>query len=152
MRMTSLVLQRICLTVVTLLMLGCRSYSLEKEFFVQPLGTRLERMRQYSLEDQYRIFRYGNDVVHPPLTDLANPIAEKGSVAIPLLIDHLNADDDDFTVRDTLLVLERMQSSGSYDVKSDAAVMTTLDSKVSTVKDKEWRTTCLKMLERIRGG
>jgi hypothetical protein len=79
MRMTTPVLQRICVTVVTLLMLGCRSYSLEKDFFVQPLGTRLERMRQYSLEDQYWIFRYGNDVVHPPLTDLANPIAEKGS-------------------------------------------------------------------------
>jgi hypothetical protein len=64
---------------------------------------------------------------------MANPIAERGGAAVPLLMDRLNADDDDFTARDTLLVFERMSSFKTYDVKSDAAVMSALASKVSMV-------------------
>jgi hypothetical protein len=144
--------QRTFLAIAGLLWLGCDNHRLEEKFFEQPLGTRLERLKQYSLEDQYRVFRYGNDVVHPPLTDLADPIAAQGSAAVPVLLDRLKADESDFTVRDTLLIFERMSSSKIYDVKSDSAVLAALTSKVSTVKDQDWRATCVKILDQIRGG
>jgi hypothetical protein len=129
---------------------GCASHRLEREFFSKnPAATRVDRLRQYSLEDQYRLFRYGNDRFEPPLTGLARPIAERGSSAIPFLLEKLKQQADDITVRDVLLVFETMGSIKSYDVKSDAVVMGALRSRVSTMNDAGWQTVCLNMLGRI---
>jgi hypothetical protein len=142
----------IVLVFVGVTLLGCDGHRLERECFRQPLADRLERLRARSLDDQYRIFRYGNDVIEPPLTDLANPIAERGKAAIPFLLARLMVDTDDFSVRDILLVLGKMTSSKTYDVKSDVSVMTALSSRISGMKAKEWRTVCQTMLERIKDG
>jgi hypothetical protein len=133
-----------------LMALGCRNHQLEQSFFDKPPGDRLERLRQYSLADQYKIFRYGNDEMEPPLMELADPIAEKGSAAVPFLVDQLNAKPDDIAIRDTLLIFETMARSGRYDVKSDTPLMTALASRVSGMKDKDWQAICLKKLELIR--
>jgi hypothetical protein len=109
----------------------------------------MDRLRQYSLDDQYRLFRYGNDRFEPPLTGLAKPIAERGQSAVPFLLEKLNPHADDLTVRDVLSLFEAMGSIKSYDVKSDARVMDRLRSRVSTMKDPEWKTVCSKMLGRI---
>ncbi len=82
--------------------------------------------------------------------DLSIPIAERGTRAIPFLLNQLNSHADDITTRDILLIFERMASSGSYDVKSDDALMATLNSKVSEMKDKEWQSICIKKIQRIR--
>jgi len=140
---------RIVLAFACLLVLGCESHDLEENFFKQPLANRVERLRQYPLADQYKIFRYGNDF-EPPLMDLADPIAERGATAVPFLLDQLNSKPDDITVRDILLIFGTMASSKSYDVKSDAALMTTLASRVSGMKDQGWQVVCLKMLQRIK--
>ena len=83
--------------------------------------------------------------------ELAGPIAERGAEAVPFFVSKLKVDEDDIAVRDILLIFERMEASGSYDVKADASLMTLLTSKVSEMKDKGWQDTCLKKLERIRG-
>jgi hypothetical protein len=70
---------RILLAFACFLALGCESHDTEKNFFKQPLANRVERLRQYSLVDQYKIFRYGNDMREPPFMDLAIPIAERGA-------------------------------------------------------------------------
>ena len=88
---------------------GCGNYRFERHVvFDGPPATRIHQVRQYSLEDQYRIFRYGNDVVEPPLFGLAEPIAERGATAIPFLQKQLNAEPDDTTVRDLLLIFQEM--------------------------------------------
>lgn len=138
------------LACLVLVLLGCENRDLEKNFFKQPLANRVERLRQYPLADQYKIFRYGNDKIEPPLMDLANPIAEKGATAVPFLLDQLNSKSDDITVRDILLIFETMATSKSYNVKSDAALMSVLTERVSTMKDEGWKDNCLKMLDRIR--
>ena len=126
------------------------TFKVEKDFFKQPLATRVERLRKYSLEDQYKIFRYGNDKIEPPLMDLAIPIAERGRKAVPFLMDRLNAKADDETVIDVVLIFDRMALSKSYDVKDDATVMSALSAKVAGVKDPESRNGCLVDLQRIR--
>jgi len=87
--------------------LGCRNHHLEKSFFDRPAADRVERLRQYSSADQYKIFRYGNDHKEPPTMELARPIAERGAAAVPFLIDQLNATADDIAIRDILVVLRR---------------------------------------------
>lgn len=107
----------ITLALACLVALGCRGQNVEKAFFDKPAGDRVERLRQYSLGDQYKIFRYGNDRIEPPAMGLAIPIAERGASAVPFLIDQLKAGSDDVAVRDILLIFEMLEASGSYNVK-----------------------------------
>ena len=141
---------RVILVLACFIALGCESHGLEESFFKQPLANRVERLRQYRLEDQYKIFRYGMDRKEPPLMDLSIPIAERGATAVAFLQDQLSSTSDDITIRDILIVLERMASYHTYDVKSDTALMTTLASKVSGMKDKGWQPICLKGIQQIR--
>ena len=133
-----------------LFLLGCEGHELEENFFKQPPADRVERLRRYPLPDQYKIFRYGNDRKEPPFMDLAEPIAEKGATAVPFLVEQLNSESHDIAVRDILLIFATMASSKSYDVKSDSVLMSALSSKVSAVKDKQWKDICSKMLQHIR--
>jgi len=131
---------------------GCSNHKFERHVvFDGPAATRLERVRQYSLEDQYKIFRYGNDVVEPPLMGLAKPIAERGAAAIPFLLKQLNMGPNDTAIRDLLLIFQEMAFSKPYDVKADTALVSILNVKVAGMKDKEWQSVCLTMLQRIRG-
>ena len=106
-------------------------------------------MGQYSLDDQYRIFRYGSDRFEPPIMGLARPIAEKGKTVIPFLLGKLSPQPDDVTVRDVLTVFETMSAIKSYDVKSDGVVMDALRSSVLAMRDEGWRKVGLQMLQRI---
>jgi hypothetical protein len=129
---------------------GC-GYKFERHVvFDGPVATRIDRVRQYPLEDQYRIFRYGNDVVEPPILDLAKPIAERGATAVPFLLKQLDAHSDDTTTRDLLAIFQQMEISKSYEVKADSALMDKLDIRVQAIKDNEWRAICSTMLRRIK--
>jgi hypothetical protein len=133
-----------------LFVLGCKHDRLEESFFDRPPSSRLERLRShYSLEDQYKIFRYGNDQIEPPVMELAEPIAERGETAVPFLVSQLSSGDD-LTVRDVLLIFQAMAKSKRYDVKHDQVLMRLLASKVSGMKREGWRKVCLDMLQGIR--
>jgi hypothetical protein len=138
------------LCVVLAFLSTCGGHHLEKTFFAAPAASRVERLREYSLPDQYKIFRYGNDQMEPPAMELALPIAERGRAAIPFLTDQLKGSKDDVEVRDILLIFERMDSAGRCMVHADASLMKLLDSRVSAMKDQDWRATCTKMLQRIK--
>lgn len=129
--------------------LGCQSHVFEKRFFREDLASRVERARKLPLEQQYKLFRYGNDVIHPPLMDMAIPIAERGKAAVPFLLEQLHTDDDDLAAEDILLVFYRMAALGTYPVKSDPTVMDALQARVSNLENRERRTTAEKTLKRI---
>lgn len=120
------------------------------KFLKQPVASRVERVRQYPLEEQYEIFRYGNDVIHPPDMELANPIAERGASAIPFLLNKLTQDVDDVTVRDIMLIFLAMGWTRSYDVKSDNVVMIALSASVDRIQGQPWHDTCVDTLRRIK--
>jgi hypothetical protein len=137
------------LTIACFVAAGCPNHHLERDFFDKPPGDRVERLRQYMLADQYKIFRYGNDEIEPPDMELAEPIAERGAEAVPFLMDQLNANVDGIAVRDILLVFETMAYSGRYNVKANSGLMKVLTSKVSGMRDHGWQNFCLKMLQTI---
>ena len=78
-------------------------------------------------------------------------MADQEKVVIPFLLGKIAPPVDDITVRDVLSLFETMGSIKSYDVNSDALVMDTLRSRVSTMKDPGWKAVCSKMLGRIKG-
>jgi len=128
---------------------NCTAKSIEEAFFDKPAHSRLERFANYSLEDQYKIFRYGNDRIEPPVMELAEPIAAKGKTAVPFLRAQLQRAKDDLTVRDILRVFQTMARLRTYDVKSNAPLMNDVRSKVAEVKNGPWGDTCVKMLRRL---
>jgi hypothetical protein len=133
-----------------LLLVACAGHKFEKSFISQvPARDRIDRLRQYSLEDQYRIYRYGNDCIEPPLMDLAEPIAERGATAVPFLLAKLDPKADDMSIRDVLVIFHMMAYLKAYNVKSDTLVMGTLRARVSTMKDAEWKRICSKTLQNI---
>ena len=142
----------ICLSISFAIATGCSGQNLEQKFFDIPPANRLQRLRDYSLEDQYRIFRYGNDRIEPPIMELAKPIAERGKAAVPFLHTRLRAASDDQTVRDILLLFQTMIRLRTYNVRADLSLMADLRSKVSDAKNRPWGVTCKKMLDRIEGG
>jgi hypothetical protein len=135
-----------------LALVACDDRQLERGFLRQPFETRIARLNTYSLEDQYKIFRYGNDRVEPPVLELANPIAQRGSAAVPFLIGKLESETDDISLRDILHILEMMAAFKTYDVKADADLVALLRTRLDGMKDPEWQAICRKMLQRALEG
>ena len=68
--------------VLCAVLLGCGSDDpVVKRFFAGEPATRLQRLETYRLEEQYAILSYGNQVIHPPVTELAVPFARRGEPA-----------------------------------------------------------------------
>lgn len=107
---------------------------LERDFFKIPRAYRVERLRQYSLEDQYRLYRYGHDHIEPPDFGLAKPIVERGVKAIPFLTEQLNSSKDDLAVRDILYLLEQMRWMKTFDARKDPALIQLLKDRVFAMK------------------
>jgi len=128
---------------------GNKNSQLEKKFFNLPAAERSAVMRSASLEDQYKIFRYGMDKREPPASWLAEPIAARGSSAIPFLTEQLESSADDAAVRDILLVLRRMAEFRTYDVKRDTNLTGLLHKKISSLKSAWWRNYCEEDLQQI---
>jgi hypothetical protein len=148
--MLSQIKPQVVWAIACVVVFSCQGQQLEEMFFSKPLGDRLQRLREYSLEDQYRIFRYGNDVIEPPLTDLAGPIAERGADAVPFLVRQLNSQPNDLTVMDVLLIFKTMASSKSYDVKGDSVLMDLLASKIAGMESQKWQSVCSRMFEHLK--
>ena len=87
---------------------------------------------------------------HGPNWELAEPIAERGGMAVPFLLEQLNGTPDDETVSDVVLVFEAMAKLKSYDVRGDMAVTDTLTFKASKMKDEFWKAEAAKTLESIK--
>ena len=128
---------------------GCQSRAFEEEFF-KTLADRVERSRSLPLEQQYRLFRYAKDVIHPPLTDMAIPIAERGPSAVPFLLQQLETDRSDLGARDIVFIFSRMALLKAYDVASDEKVLATLTARVAKMKDRGWHDITSKMLKDIQ--
>lgn len=107
-------------------------------------------MRKYSLQDQFRIFRYGVDKIEPPDLELANPIAERGVTVVPFLMQQLRLTKDDLAIRDILLILRTMLRFKTYAVNRDAALMNALQERIVTMKDLRWKSFCEEKFEDIK--
>lgn len=140
------------LAFAVLLLITC-SDQLEKDFFSRySPPTRVARLRQYSLEDQYKIFRYGIDKVQPQAWTLADPIAEKGISVMPFLTAKLNSAPDDVTVHDILIILWRMNHLNAFEVRQDTTLMHFLEDRVPKIKNPDLQYRSRSLLDDIKVG
>lgn len=118
---------------------ACRAETVEKDFFEQSIPTRMERLEHYSLEQQWDIFRYGNQVIHPPPTGLALPIAKRGKPALDHILGQLEQSGKDLDFRDSLVVFQTMQWGGHYDICGDSTAMAVIGRNQRKIQHPDWR-------------
>lgn len=128
---------------------ACFSQDIESQFFADGFKSRLERLEKYPLAQQYSIFLYGNQTIHPPLTDLAIPIARQGQPALEFILGKLDHSENDLDFRDSLVVFQTMQWGGYYNICRDTAAITRIKDNAKKIRDADWRNVYKQMLNGI---
>lgn len=125
---------------------SCFGADIGAQFFEGGFSKRVERLEKYPLDQQYKIFLYGNQVVHPPLTDLAIPLAKRGKPALDYILNELDHSKNDLEFRDSLVVFQTMQWGGHYNVCTDAVAMNKIRGNENKIHDAGWRDVYSQML------
>lgn len=125
----------------------CRTWV--KSFFHKPLKAQQADLRSFAVEDQYRIYLCGNQVIHPPTMYLAGSFAQGGKGVANLLEGELSKSNTDATVRDIVMALREVQRLGAYDVAQDRKLMQLAADSISKMHDKDWQQMTNEMLLEI---
>lgn len=137
----------------TALLASCRQQGSEMHFFMEnkTAAEQLEGMRALPLEMKYKIFRYGNDEMHPPMLYLADAIANQGEAAMPFMLMQMERATDTQAIRDNLLIFETMARKNLYVFKRSAHALNIIENAWERIKDRDWKySTCLEMLKAIK--
>lgn len=116
--------------------------------YISP-SERIKQFKNYSLDEQYELFLFGNQVVHPPATYLATPFAKQGPVIVPFLKTKLESAQKEVTIRDIVAVLSELARLKLYDFSKDHDLMDLLERRAKEM-DGIWKDTTLKMIYEIR--
>jgi hypothetical protein len=109
------------------------------QFYSKPLKERLASFNEYPIDQQYAIYLYGNQVLHPPALYLADALAANGQTIVAPLSDRLAASENDQTIRDLVMVFSAMNRLKSYDVARDASLMRRLTEATARMRETEWK-------------
>lgn len=139
----------VCLAGVLAVSCAPAASSVEAEFFRGDYLTRDQRIEPYPLDQQYRIFLYGNQVIHPPATGLAGPIAKKGKVAADYILEQLAATKNQLDHHDALVVFQRMQWGGYFDVCGTPGYLEKLRANEARISRQGSREIYREMLSRL---
>ena len=112
---------------------------------------RMSHFKNYSLEEQYEIFEFGNRVIHPPATYLDLPFAQQGPTIIPFLKVKLDATKDEATIRDIMLIFSKVAQLKLYNFSKDTELMNLLNQKVNGMQGI-WKDITTKFLAEIQSG
>jgi hypothetical protein len=147
----------IILCMMFFLLCGCRPHAdnvdespIIRDFFDNYTpDEQIDNLKKFSIEEQYNLYIWGKQVLHPSAGYLAFPFAEQGPIIIPYLTDKLNTTKDDHTIRDISFVLKCMSDYNKYDFSNDAQLMDLLDRRVNSMKEP-WKDVTQKYISDIR--
>lgn len=128
---------------------ACFGQDIESRFFADGFQSRVERLEKYPLAQQYSIFLYGNQTIHPPLTDLAIPIAKRGQPALEFILGELDHSQNDLDFRDSLVVFQTMQWGGYYNICRDTVAMRKIKDNEVKIRNAGWRNVYKQMMNGI---
>jgi len=148
-------LNKIIRSLILLILFGCVSNAADvkpskmaSDFFHMPSSDQVKQFKNHRLDEQYELFIFGNQVVHPPATHLATSFAEQGPIIVPFLKSKLKATQEEITVRDIVLVLSRLAQLKLYDFSKDEELMGLLDKRVNDMHGI-WKKTTREMISVI---
>lgn len=121
----------------------------EDFLYSTPPKERESRMKLYSLDDQYKIYIYGMQEIHPPLR-LTRPIAQRGQEAIPFLLSKITSTNNDQDAHDTIYIIEDMKLSKYYDAGKDKKIIRVLYDRILQMKNPFWKKLSLESFNTIQ--
>jgi len=121
------------------------------DYFQLSMASQIAEFKNHSIDEQYELYIYGNQVVHPPAIYLARPFAEQGSSIVPLLSAKLRATEKETTIRDIAAVFSEVSKLKLYDFSKDPELMQLLDQRANAMHGV-WKKTTLEMISQIRTG
>lgn len=106
-----------------------------RNFFIKTKSSeRIKEFKNYNIEEQYELFIFGNQVIHPPTRYLADPFVERGSTLVPFLKVKLRAAQDDITIHDITYLFLELARTKRYDVSNDQEILALLDQLVQGMR------------------
>ena len=132
-------------------LVSCNEKSIEAEFFYNERNriNREVELEKYPLEQQYRIFKYGNQVIHPPQKSLARVVAKRGKPALDYVLEQVRNHQDDLDIRDSMVIFTALERGGYYSVCEDAQVMEEIKANENKIQHAGWREVYHQMLETL---
>ncbi len=109
----------------------------------------IKQFKNYSLDEQYELYLFGNQVVHPPATYLAAPFAKQGPIIVPFLKAKLEATQKEVTIRDIAAVLSELARLKLYDFSRDSELMGLLERRANDMQGI-WKKIVLDMISEIK--
>jgi len=120
-------------------MTSCRAEEVEDEFFRGDIATRSQRLADYPMEQQWRIFLYGNQERHPPATGLAAVLARGGEPMLRFILKELESTKRDLDYRDSMVVFQSMQWHGDFAICADRETIARIRGNQEKIVHSEWR-------------
>jgi len=108
------------------------------------------QFKNYSLDEQYQLLIYGNQVKYPPDLRLVEWFAEEGPRIIPFLSAKLNATQNEKTICNIMHVFSDIALSERYDFSNDQELLALLDQKAQNMGLRKH--IALTMITQIRTG
>lgn len=128
---------------------GCSAQTVEREFFHGDIPTRNQRLAGYPMEEQWRIFLYGNQVIHPPATGLAAVLARQGEPMLQFILKSLEASKNDLDYRDSMVVFQMMQWHGDYAICDNGDILSRIKNNQNKINNLAWRKVYGEMLKEL---
>lgn len=85
------------------------------DFFRQTVSEQIVSFQTRDIEEQYSLYIFGNQVIHPPATYLARPFAQRGADVVPFLRHKLAETNNMLTIRDIIEVFVEYKREYQYD-------------------------------------
>jgi len=141
---------------IFILLTGCASGVAEvqpnriiEDFYRLPTSDQLKAFKTHSVEEQYDLFLFGNQAVHPPAIYLARPFAEQGARIVPFLKNKLITTRDETTIRDIITIFSELSHLKLYNFPKDAQLLDLLEQEANSMQGI-WKDTTIKMVANIR--
>lgn len=118
---------------------GCSVASVGSKFFEGDIPTRNARLEGYPIEQQWEIYLYGNQTIHPPATGLAIVLAGRGEPMLKYILGRLEMAKSDLDYRDSMRVFQMMERKGSYHICADESALAKIRANQDRIRNIEWR-------------
>ena len=116
---------RLALLVVCPFLSSCTGTSPEEEFLFNHYGVdeRGSQFQKLPMEQQYKVYRYGTQRMHPPLKDLGRLFAKHGKVGLYHMLADLEDSENVLDFVNSIGVFVEMQRRGYYSICEDQYAM-----------------------------
>ena len=110
---------------------------LTRDFFNKSMSEQSQQFSNYSMDEQYELLLYGQQVVHPRAGYLVEEFAKQGSIIVPFLKTKLKTTTDEQTIYDIVLVFSELARIMRYDFSKDQELNDLLHQRASDIHNSE---------------